>query len=133
VAALHTFKQDVARDMRSAVARAVERVKADAKARCPVGAGTGPFPGHLRDQIRSQMVPDAPQGAVFVERRGIGGAFGTDNVGIWAEYGTNVRSGKRGYHGRMPARPFMGPAAELERPRHLADLQAVLDKAARSF
>jgi hypothetical protein len=74
----------------------------------------------MRDQIKSQMVLNEPFGAVFVERT-ISGNAGTDNRGVWTERGT-VHQG---------ARPFLRPAAEAERSRYLADLQAALDLVTR--
>lgn len=162
VAAFGAFKKDAAQDLRATVARAVGRIEAGAKARCPVGTGVGPFSQypHVRDQIMSQMVADQPSGAVWVEPAGsvlpthksptVGGQlvrprlpggklgrlrwfYGVDNRALWIEYGTNMRWGARGYHGRMASRPFMRPAAEAERPRLVADLQAALDRAARRF
>lgn len=104
-------------DCRAIVAATVARVHRRAYELCPYGAEPGPFPGHLRDQIRSQMSRDHPQGAVWVERRGIGGFWGTDNVGIWAEYGTV----------RWPeGHPFLRPASEPERATFMANLEAAL-------
>jgi hypothetical protein len=123
VEAFRRVEREMAMQARRAVERAVERIKADAIQRCPMGLGEGPFPGHVIDQIRSQMAPDEPRGAVFVERRGIGGRWGTDNVGLWLEYGTS----------KMPAYPFLGPAAEAERPRHYQELSAALDRGTKVF
>ncbi len=104
-------------------ANTIARVKSAAYAACAVGDEPGPFPGHVRDQITTQMTPGEPMGAVFVERRGIGGWWGTDNVGVWLEYGTVKQS----------ARPFMRPAAEAEGSRYLVELEQALDLATRSM
>lgn len=138
VAALKRVEVLTRAEARRAVAASVARVHAQARARCPVGSGTqrsyptagvsedvlrslqvGPFRGHVRDQIKTQMHQTEPSGAVFVERRGLQGKYGTDNVAIWLEYGTV----------KMAARPFMGPAAEAERPRFLADLTDAVSRA----
>lgn len=110
-AMLDAVEADLTTRLRRATAGAVDRTFDRARASCPVGHEPGPFPGHVRDQIRKQMHQADPRGAVFVERRGIGGYFGTDNVGLWLEYGT----------AKMSPRPFMGPAAEPEYTRYYTD------------
>ncbi len=119
-AALHTLvDRELAQAAHQITAATIRRVYAGARARCPVSSPKdGPFPGHVRDQIRMQMAPDTPVGVVFVERRGIGGYYGTDNMGIWLEYGTRTR----------PAQPFLGPAAEVERGSYLALLRAATER-----
>jgi hypothetical protein len=119
-AALDTLvDKELARAAHTITAATVRRVYAGARARCPVSSPKdGPWPGHVRDQIRMQMAPDTPEGAVFVERRGIGGYFGTDNMGIWLEYGTRTR----------PATPFLGPAAEAERRNYTVLLLAATER-----
>jgi hypothetical protein len=77
----------------------------------------------VRDQIRSQIARDTPQGAVWVERRGIGGRYGTDNVGLWLEYGTV----------KQPARPFLRPAVDLERAAFDANLRSALGRRTAAF
>lgn len=110
---------DLTTRLRRVTGGAVERTFARARATCPVGKEPGPFPGHVRDQIRRQMHETEPRGAVFVERRGLGGYWGTDNVGIWLEYGTR----------KMPARPFMGPASEPEYSRYYSECREAADQA----
>lgn len=122
-AALKRFEADVAKEARRVTAKAIGRIQADAKRRCPVGTGDGPFKGHVRDQIFTQLHVSEPYGAVFVERRGIGGKYGTDNVAIWLEYGTK----------KMGARPFLRPAAEADRQNYYNDLRDSLDRLAREF
>lgn len=119
-AALDTLvNRELAQAAHTITAATVRRVYAGARSRCPVSSPKdGPWPGHVRDQIRMQMAPDTPEGAVFVERRGLGGRYGTDNVGIWLEYGTRTRA----------AQPFLGPAAEAERGSYLALLQAATER-----
>lgn len=47
----------------------------------------------------------------------------------WIEYGTAPRYTKTGkYVGRMPAQPFMFPAAEVNRPKYLRDLENEMRK-----
>lgn len=132
----------LASEARAIVGRSLGRIQADARGRCAEGGGSrygyvkslweDPVKGHVRDQIKTQLHATDPMGAVFVERRGIGGRYGTDNVGLWLEYGTAARWNRRGaYRGQGPARPFLGPAVEAERPRLLADLQMAADRAAR--
>lgn len=115
-----------------ATAGAVARVHAAARAACPVSDEPGPFPGHLRDQIKKQLVPGQPQGAVFVERVGIGGAYGTDNRGIWVEYGTvahyQPKLGRT--HPGGGAHPFMRPAAQAEDSRYRRELEEAFSRAA---
>jgi hypothetical protein len=121
-AALHTLvDRELAQAAHQITAATIRRVYAGARARCPVSSPKdGPFPGHVRDQIRMQMAPDTPVGVVFVERRGIGGYYGTDNVGLWLEYGyRDTRTGRD-----VAPRPFLGPAAEVERGSYLALLRA---------
>ena len=129
LAAFDRFARDSTRLAIVATADAVQRVRAAAYAGCPVGEEPGPFPGHVRDQIRSQMVPNEPLGAVFVESRGIGGAFGTDNVGLWLEYGTVAHQVRGHSHPGTLAHPFLRPAVEAERGPYLRALDAALDRA----
>lgn len=122
LAAFDQVERDATYLLVRVTAGVVARVRAAAYAACPVGTGEGPFPGHVRDQIKTQVIPNEPEGAVFVERRGLGGHWGTDNVGVWIERGTVHQA----------PRPFLRPAAEAERARYLAELEQALESAARS-
>jgi HK97 gp10 family phage protein len=121
LAAFDQVGRDAQARLIKVTAETVARVRAAASAACPVGDEPGPFPGHVRDQIKTQMVAGEPQGAVFVERT-ISGNAGTDNRGVWIERGTV----------KMGARPFLRPAAEAERTRYLHELEQALELATRS-
>lgn len=129
LAGIDRYERDVAREARRVISGTVQRIAANARRLVPVGSGAGPFPGHVRDQIRTQMHQVDPAGAVFVERRRIGGYWGTDNVAIWLEYGCAGQRIRKsgGRSGVMHARPFMRPATELERARCFAELSAVFE------
>lgn len=128
--ALNGFGQQLEADTRAVVQRTLARVLADAKQRCPDPVPST-FPGHLRDQLRMQVARDTPAGAVWVEMTVVGGAIGgtrgggegTDNRGLWVEYGTV----------HMGAQPFLRPAAEAERGPFDANLRAAVDRRTREF
>ena len=124
IAAFDAFDRDLRDEARRRIAGMVSRTYARARAACPYGREPGPFTTHLRDQIGQQMHQTEASGAVFVERRGLGGYFGTDNVALWLEYGT---------HGRheLPARPWFGPASEPERAGFIRHMDDAVDAAKR--
>lgn len=136
IAAFEGFETAVAAESRQIVAATVRRIHGAARAHCPIGEDPGPFaPSRLRDQIRQQMSRDQPQGAVWVERFGIGGFWGTDNRGLWVEYGTvgHAMPRRGGWQPPIGPRPFMRPAVDAERGIFEASLRAALEGRSSQF
>ena len=129
LAGLDRVQRSIQADVREVTSQTLRTVRERAYALCRRGIEPGPWPGHVRDQLRWQISRDLPQGAVWVERRSsvasgkIGGRYGTDNVGLWLEYGTS----------QMDAKPYLRPAVDTERRPYEMKLRAATDRATRRF
>lgn len=117
-AALSRFDIDAIRALKEAVSQSARDIEREAKMRAPVRAVVPDYPisaakaaqapgANIRERIRT-VIRDA----------GLTATIGTGHfVGRFVEFGTR----------KMSARPFMGPAFEIMRPKYLARLRDALN------
>lgn len=118
-AALNNMEIAVIREAKHVIAESAAEIQQEAKSRAPVRAAVPDYPisaakageapgSNVRDRIRT-----------ILRDSGLSASIGTYfHVARYVEFGTR----------KMSARPFMGPAFEVMRPKFLARMRAALSK-----
>lgn len=121
-AAMKNFEIAAIREAKNGIAASAAEIQQEAKMRAPVRAVVPDYP------ISDKKASEAPGSNVrnriktILRDSGLTASIGTYfHVARYVEFGTR----------KMSARPFLGPAFEVVRPKYLARLREALNRAAQ--
>lgn len=124
VAAISIFNMELRQDLIKLVRETAKTIQKDARARAPVSKTpkSRGQPGDLRRSIRPKYF-DGGLSATVVPRKPKG------SHRHLVEYGTGPRSTRRGANrGRMPKKPFMGPAEKANETTYNSKVRKLVDR-----
>lgn len=121
-AALKSFNVEAIRASKEAIALSAREIEREAKQRAPVRAIVPDYPISVKKSAEAPGSNVRDRIKTILRDAGLTATIGTAYfVARFVEFGTS----------KMHARPFMGPAFEVMRPRYLTRLRDALNQAIR--